>query len=81
MPVLVVQGVRDSFGMPPDAPGRTVVRVDGDHSLKADLPAVRAAVAAWLPTLLGPAQDRSATRALRRDDEGPAGAGPSWRSG
>lgn len=48
VPVLVVQGERDAFGMPPEAPGRSVVRVRGDHALKADLPAVAAAVAAWL---------------------------------
>jgi predicted alpha/beta-hydrolase family hydrolase len=48
VPVLVVQGERDPFGMPPEAPGREVVRVRGDHGLKADLAAVEAAVAAWL---------------------------------
>ena len=35
VPVLVVQGERDPFGMPPDAPGRTVVRVAGTHTLSA----------------------------------------------
>jgi hypothetical protein len=49
VPVLVVQGERDPFGMPPDAPGRSVVTVAGDHGLKRDLAAVAAAVAAWLP--------------------------------
>lgn len=44
VPVLVVQGVRDPFGMPPPGPGRTVVEVAGDHSLKADLGAVAEAV-------------------------------------
>ncbi|WP_217913340.1 alpha/beta family hydrolase [Miltoncostaea marina] len=74
VPVLVVQGVRDAFGMPPDAPGRTVARVDGDHRLAADLPAVRAAVAAWLPApLAGPRPGRPGPG----DGEGPAGAGPS----
>lgn len=51
VPTLVVQGERDAFGMPPDAAGRTVVRVAGDHALKTDLPAVTAAVAAWLARL------------------------------
>ncbi len=46
-PVLVVQGESDPFGMPPEAPGRTVVSVPGNHSLK-DAGAVRDAVAAWL---------------------------------
>lgn len=53
VPVLVVQGSRDSFGVPPAAPGRTVVRVEGDHSLRSDLDAVGAAVASWLPSALG----------------------------
>ena len=48
VPTLVVQGLRDPFGMPPPAPNRTVVQVDGDHSLKGDLGAVTAAVAGWL---------------------------------
>ena len=52
VPVLVVQGERDPFGRPPPAPGRRIVLLAGDHSLKADLPGVAAAVAAWLPTVL-----------------------------
>jgi hypothetical protein len=48
VPALVVQGTSDPFGMPPDAPNRTVVRVRGDHGLKADLAAVREAVRTWL---------------------------------
>jgi hypothetical protein len=49
IPMLVVQGDRDRFGMPPAAPGRTVVPVPGDHGLKKDLGAVAEAVSAWLP--------------------------------
>jgi predicted alpha/beta-hydrolase family hydrolase len=48
VPVLVVQGERDPFGMPPEAPNRTVVKIAGDHGLKADLGAVAAAVGDWL---------------------------------
>jgi pimeloyl-ACP methyl ester carboxylesterase len=48
VPTLVVQGERDRFGMPPPGPSREVVKVPGDHSLKADLEAVAAAVRAWL---------------------------------
>jgi predicted alpha/beta-hydrolase family hydrolase len=48
VPTLVVQGVRDPFGMPPAGAGRQVVEVAGDHGLKADLPAVAAAVGPWL---------------------------------
>jgi len=48
VPVLVVQGERDPFGIPPAGRRRTVVTVDGDHSLKTDLPAVFEAVRSWL---------------------------------
>jgi predicted alpha/beta-hydrolase family hydrolase len=48
VPVLVVQGRRDPYGVPPAGPDRTVATVDGDHSLRTDLPAVRAAVRDWL---------------------------------
>ena len=47
-PVLIVQGERDPFGMPPDGPRREVVRLRGDHGLKSDRPGLRAAVGAWL---------------------------------
>ena len=46
--MLVVQGERDPFGMPPEGPNRTVVQVPGDHSLRTDLDAVAAAVRRWL---------------------------------
>jgi uncharacterized protein len=52
VPVLVVQGVRDPFGMPPPGPARTVVQVNGDHTLRTDLAAVREAVASFLRGLL-----------------------------
>jgi uncharacterized protein len=49
VPTLVVQGTRDPFGMPPPAPGREIVEIEGgDHSLKADLDAVAQAVGDWL---------------------------------
>jgi predicted alpha/beta-hydrolase family hydrolase len=47
VPVLVVQGRSDPFGMPPPGPGREVVQVDGDHGLKSDPSAVRAAIDGW----------------------------------
>ena len=47
VPTLVVQGERDPFGVPPPGPSREVVKVPGDHGLKADPEAVAAAVA-WL---------------------------------
>jgi predicted alpha/beta-hydrolase family hydrolase len=53
VPTLVVQGLRDPFGIPPAAAHRTVVQVSGDHSLRTDLEEVAAAVRAWLPLVLG----------------------------
>jgi predicted alpha/beta-hydrolase family hydrolase len=51
VPVLVVQGRNDSFGIPTAAPGREVLVVDGDHGLKRALPRVSEAVADWLRSL------------------------------
>jgi predicted alpha/beta-hydrolase family hydrolase len=49
VPVLVVQGERDAFGVPPAARRRTVRVIAGaDHSLRRDPAAVAAAVLAWL---------------------------------
>jgi len=47
VPVLVVQGDSDPFGMPPEGANRTVVKVAGNHSFK-DAGAIREAVSAWL---------------------------------
>ena len=51
VPTLVVQGESDPFGMPPSRRRRKVIAVSGNHSLRS-APAVRAAVAAWLPAQL-----------------------------
>ena len=51
VPVLVVQGESDPFGMPPAGAHRTVVKVPGNHSLR-NAAVVEAAVADWLPTVL-----------------------------
>jgi predicted alpha/beta-hydrolase family hydrolase len=57
VPVLVVQGDRDAFGMPPAATGRTVHVIKGaDHSLRKDPLAVAAAVVDFVTTLLGRAR-------------------------
>ncbi len=48
VPVLVVQGTNDRFGMPPPAPLRRVVAVQGDHSLRSARVAVGDAVRGWL---------------------------------
>ncbi len=54
VPVLVVQGDRDPFGMPAAGERRTVVIVRGDHSLRSDVGAVVGAVANWLAVVLPP---------------------------
>ncbi len=53
VPVLVVQGERDRFGMPPPGPGREVLKVPGDHGLKADPDAVAEAVRGFLEGRVG----------------------------
>jgi uncharacterized protein len=55
VPMLVVQGERDRFGMPPATARRTVVQVPGDHSLRTDVDAVAAAVRDWLPGVVASA--------------------------
>jgi predicted alpha/beta-hydrolase family hydrolase len=62
VPVLVVQGERDRFGCPPEGPGREVVAVPGDHGLKKDPEAVKAAIRSWLPRVLGGAVPLPASR-------------------
>ena len=52
VPVLVVQGESDPFGMPPEGERRTVERVAGNHSLRSDLDAVGGAVRTWLSGLV-----------------------------
>jgi uncharacterized protein len=52
VPLLVVQGASDRFGVPEPSATRTVVVVRGDHGLRSDVAAVTAAVAAWLPAIL-----------------------------
>ncbi|HEU5269932.1 MAG TPA: alpha/beta family hydrolase, partial [Jatrophihabitans sp.] len=48
VPVLVVQGSADPFGMPPPGPGRQVVPVPGDHSLKRSAAELGPVVARWI---------------------------------
>jgi uncharacterized protein len=52
VPVLVVQGQNDQFGVPPAGRGRTVVVLEGDHGLKKDLAGVGDAARAWLAQLV-----------------------------
>ena len=48
VPVLIVQGESDPFGMPPEAANRRVVRLKGNHSLRSDAKGLREAVTAFL---------------------------------
>jgi predicted alpha/beta-hydrolase family hydrolase len=59
---LVVQGVRDRFGIPPATARRTVVEVQSDHSLRTDLEAVADAVRTWLPGVVVHAESGHAAR-------------------
>ncbi|MGH3079570.1 MAG: alpha/beta hydrolase family protein [Gaiellaceae bacterium] len=52
VPMLVVQGAQDPFGMPSASKRRRVVQVPGNHSLRTDLPAVAAAVREWLKSVV-----------------------------
>jgi uncharacterized protein len=54
VPVLIVQGESDPFGMPPAGPGRRVVAIAGNHRLASDVRDLRAALGDWLGEL--PAQ-------------------------
>jgi len=54
VPVLVVQGDGDPFGRPEPAPGREVVLLAGDHSLRSDPEGVDRAVGEWLERRLRP---------------------------
>jgi uncharacterized protein len=53
VPMLLVQGASDPFGVPAPGGAREVVTVQGNHSLKTDLPAVAEAVRGWLPRVVG----------------------------
>jgi predicted alpha/beta-hydrolase family hydrolase len=52
VPVLIVQGATDAFGVPPAAPGREVVVVEGDHALRKDRPRIAEAIRGWLAALI-----------------------------
>lgn len=71
VPVLIVQGERDPFGMPPASKRRKVVQVPGNHALKSDLEAVGAAVEDWLAGIFG--QQRGARTLGGGEREGLAG--------
>jgi predicted alpha/beta-hydrolase family hydrolase len=52
VPVLVVQGERDAFGMPPAGAADIVVIAGADHSLRRDPPAVGRAVVDFVTSVL-----------------------------
>jgi uncharacterized protein len=52
VPVLVIQGESDPFGMPPAAEGREIVAQPGTHALTGDLGGLTEAVRGWLERLL-----------------------------
>jgi predicted alpha/beta-hydrolase family hydrolase len=52
VPVLVVQGTSDPFGMPTAGAGQTLVKVPGNHSLKGGLDEAADAVRDWLPGIV-----------------------------
>jgi uncharacterized protein len=52
VPVLVIQGASDPFGMPPAATGREVVAQPGTHALTGDLGGLAEAVRGWLERVL-----------------------------
>jgi predicted alpha/beta-hydrolase family hydrolase len=51
VPMLVVQGESDRFGMPSPGPSREVVTVAGDHGLKKDRERIATSVGDWLRRL------------------------------
>ncbi|HYH89933.1 MAG TPA: alpha/beta family hydrolase [Solirubrobacteraceae bacterium] len=51
VPVLVIQGERDPFGMPPAGPGREVAVVPGTHSFTRGLDGVVEAAREWLASI------------------------------
>ena len=52
VPVLVIQGDRDPFGMPPPRRGRQLHVINGaDHSLRRELPAIASAVVRFVTTV------------------------------
>ena len=52
VPMLIVQGKSDQFGIPPEGPQRVVALVPGTHTLR-DTGAIATAVRRWLPSALG----------------------------
>jgi uncharacterized protein len=77
VPVLVIQGASDRFGMPPEGANRKVVNVPGDHGLKADTEAVAAAVADWLATVITAGRSSQGGSPARSRRTGSQATGPA----
>nr|MBA3843056.1 alpha/beta hydrolase [Actinomycetota bacterium] len=56
VPLLVVQGVNDPFGVPRPSVHRTVIKVAGNHSLRSGLAAIGQGIDGWLREVLGESQ-------------------------
>ena len=80
LPVLVVQGESDPFGMPPAGENRQVIAVKGNHSLAGDLDAVAAAVGEWLARIV-PRTGAGSRAAVGAGSTAAAPAGAATRTG
>ncbi len=67
VPVLVVQGASDPFGIPPERPHRRVVVVPGNHSLRSAGEQIREAIRSWLPGVIAGISGGDAGRAVQSE--------------
>jgi len=58
LPMLVIQGANDPFGMPPSRRGRKVVQVPGDHGLRRGVGSISGAVRPWLRQVIRRSEER-----------------------
>ena len=75
VPVLIIQGESDPFGMPPEAPAREVVKLRGNHSLRSDVNGLRDAVRAFGTRWPRAGLDRGDDRDVDQPRAGRLGAG------
>jgi uncharacterized protein len=59
LPMLVIQGADDPFGVPPSRRGRKVVQVPGDHSLRRGVDSIGGAVRPWLRQVIRRSEERA----------------------
>ena len=59
LPMLVIQGADDPFGVPPSRRGRKVVQVPGDHSLRRGVDSIGGAVQPWLRQVIRRSEERA----------------------